>query len=200
MANTLHTLGAPITDENLVLNLLRGLSPRFDHVTPILTRMKSFPTFAKAKNNLLLEELRLSTTATTAPATTLYSVPRAAPYESEGFLFTALQPRRPLELHGSLLALGGSRSRPWSQGWTRWHVGRPGWLSEWFSVAILLQPVDWHHSHVARAIRGCLSSSPHHLSAGLLCRWTSSGALGSSPSSAGASSAPGPPAQPMWGA
>jgi hypothetical protein len=30
MADTLHTLGPPITDESLVLNLLRGLSPRFD--------------------------------------------------------------------------------------------------------------------------------------------------------------------------
>jgi hypothetical protein len=30
MEDTLHTLGPPITDESLVLNLLRGLSPRFD--------------------------------------------------------------------------------------------------------------------------------------------------------------------------
>jgi hypothetical protein len=90
-----------------VLNLLRGLSPRFDQVVPILTRMKLFPTFAEAKNDLLLEELRLSTTATTAPATALYSAPRAAPSDSRGFLFTALRSRRPLELHGSLLAPGG---------------------------------------------------------------------------------------------
>jgi hypothetical protein len=55
MADTLRTLGAPITDESLVLNLLRGLSPRFDHVTPILIRMKPFPTFAEVKNDLLLE-------------------------------------------------------------------------------------------------------------------------------------------------
>jgi hypothetical protein len=78
MVNTLHTLRAPITDENLVLNLLHCLNPRFDHVTPILTRM--------SKNNLLLEELRLSTTATTAPATMLYSVPQAAPSDSGGIL------------------------------------------------------------------------------------------------------------------
>jgi hypothetical protein len=66
IADTLRTLEAPITDESLVLNLLRGLSPCFDHVTPILTRMKLFPTFAVAKNDLLLEELRLSATTTTA--------------------------------------------------------------------------------------------------------------------------------------
>jgi hypothetical protein len=35
MADTLRTLGAPITDECLVLNLLRGLSPRFDRVTHV---------------------------------------------------------------------------------------------------------------------------------------------------------------------
>jgi hypothetical protein len=79
MADTLRTLEAPITDECLVLNLLRGLSPRFDRVTPILTRMKPFPTFAETKNDLLLEELRLSATATAAPATTLYIAPRAPP-------------------------------------------------------------------------------------------------------------------------
>jgi hypothetical protein len=107
MVDTLCTLGAPMTDESLVLNLLRGLSPRFDRVAPILTRMKPFPTFAEAKNDLLLEELRLSTTATTAPATALYGAPRATPSDSGRFLFTALQPHRPLELCDRLLALGG---------------------------------------------------------------------------------------------
>jgi hypothetical protein len=84
MEDTLRTLGAPITDECLVLNLLRGLSPRFDRVTPILTRMKPFPTFAETKNDLLLEEPRLSATATAAPATALYSAPRAAPLPPGG--------------------------------------------------------------------------------------------------------------------
>jgi hypothetical protein len=34
MEDTLRTLRAPITDESLVLNLLRGLSPHFDRVAP----------------------------------------------------------------------------------------------------------------------------------------------------------------------
>jgi hypothetical protein len=84
MADTLRTLGTPITDECLVLNLLRGLSPHFDQVTPTLTRMKPFSTFVETKNDMLLEELRLSATATTAPATTLYSAPRATPSASGG--------------------------------------------------------------------------------------------------------------------
>jgi hypothetical protein len=106
MADTLRTLGAPMTDESLVLNLLCGLSPRFDRVAPILTRMKPFPTFAEAKNDLLLEELRLSAAATTAPATALYSAPRAAPSDSGGVLLPALRPRCPLELRDRLLASG----------------------------------------------------------------------------------------------
>ena len=186
MADTLRTLGAPITDESLVLNLLHGLSPRFDRVTPILTRMKPFPTFAETKNDLLLEELRLSATATTAPATTLYSAPRASPSASGGGGSSSphFGPRR-LELFGSLLARGGES---WSQEWTQWHDGWPRQLSGWFPVTIFLQPVDWHHPHVARAVRGCLGPSPRHPSAGLLCRSTSGSALGTSSASAGAPS------------
>jgi hypothetical protein len=123
MADTLRILGAPITNESLVLNLLRVLSPRFDRVTLILTRMKSFPTFAEVKNDLLLEELRLSATSTFAPATTLYNAPRTVPSNSRGFLFTTLRHHHPLELIGSLLAPGESRPWPRSQQRSWWHVG-----------------------------------------------------------------------------
>jgi hypothetical protein len=114
MADTLRTLGAPMTDESHVLNLLRGLSPRFDRVAPILTRMKPCPTFAEAKNDLLLEELRLSAVATAAPATALYRLQRTSgcPLRLRGgggggVLLTALRPRCPLELRDRLLASGG---------------------------------------------------------------------------------------------
>jgi hypothetical protein len=111
MADTLLTLGAPMTDESLVLNLLCGLSPRFDHVAPIVTHMKMFPTFAEAKNNLLLVELCLSAAATTAPAMALYSVPRAAPSDSVGVPAhrtpTLLPSRAPRQTAG----FRGSRNR-----------------------------------------------------------------------------------------
>jgi hypothetical protein len=178
MANTLRTLGAPITDECLVFNILRGLSPRFDRITPILTRMKPFPTFAETKNDLLLEELRLSATAALQRSSgcplCLGGGGSSSPHYGP----------RHLELFGSLLAPGGSRSKEWTQ----WHDGRPRQLSGWFPVAIFLQPVNWHHPHVARAIRGYLGPSPRHPSAGLLCRSTSDSALGTSPASAGAPS------------
>jgi hypothetical protein len=153
--------------------------------------MKSFPTFAEAKNDLLLEELRLSATTTSAPATVLYNAPQTALPTPGGFLFTTLRPHRPLEVIDSLLASWGSRARPRPQEHSWWHVG-------WLSVAIPLQPVDWHHPHVARVIRGCLGPSPHHPSAGLLCRSTAGCAFGPSPASAGAPSPPGPPVHPVW--
>jgi hypothetical protein len=201
MADTLRTLGAPMTDESHVLNLLRGLSPRFDRVAPILTRMKPCPTFAEAKNDLLLEELRLSAVATAAPATALYRLQRTSgcPLRLRGGGGGSCSPHSgPAALLSSATDCwlrGGSqpRSRPWSQGRTqwRWPVGRPWWLIGWLSVAILLQPVDWHHSHVAQAVCGCLGPSPHRLSAGLLCRCTPGGTLGSSPASARSSATPG---------
>jgi hypothetical protein len=188
MADTLRTLGSPITDECLVLNLLRGLSPRFDRVTPILTRLKPFPTFVEAKDDLLLKELRLSATATAAPATTLYSAPRAPPSASGGDPLRRTPASRRLDPFGSLLAPGGSQSwsRPWSQEWPR----QPGPFPGWLPVAILLQPVDWHHSDVARAVRGHLGPSPRRPSAGFPCHSSSGGALGTSPASAGAPSPP----------
>jgi hypothetical protein len=162
MADTLRTLDVAITDESLVLNLLRGLSPRFDRVTPILTRMKPFPTFAEVKNDPLLEELHLSATLTSTPATVLYSASRPAPSDSGGLHRTSAPPS-PGALQQPPGSGGGSRprSQPRSQGWSRWHVGWPGKLFGWLSVAIPLQPMDWHHPHVARAIRGCIDSSPH---------------------------------------
>jgi hypothetical protein len=163
MADTLRTLGAPITNECLVLNLLRGLSPRFDRVTPILTRMKPFPTFAETKNDLLLEELRL-VTATAAPATALYNASRAPPLPPGGSSSPHFGPPPPGALRQPTGSGGGSRSwsRPWSQEWTRWPTGRPRPFTGWLPVAILLQPVDWHHPDVARAVRRHLGPSPRH--------------------------------------
>ena len=116
MGDTLCTLGAPMTDESLVLNLLRGLSPRFDRVAPILTRMKPFPTFAEAKNDLLLEELHLSAAATTAPATALYSAPRAAPSDSRGGPAHRTQAPLPSGAPRQSAGVGGARSHSRGRG------------------------------------------------------------------------------------
>jgi hypothetical protein len=190
MADTLRTLGAPITNECLVLNLLRGLSPRFDRVTPILTRMKPFPTFAETKNDLLLEELRL-VTATAAPATALYNASRAPPLPPGGSSSPHFGPPPP-----------GALRQPTGSGGVA------------VVVAAVVARVDAVARRAAEAIhrvapsghpsttRGLAPSrcgpgrpqAPRPLapppSAGFFCRSTSSGALGTFPASAGAPSPP----------
>jgi hypothetical protein len=169
-------------------------------VTLILTRMKPFPTFAEVKNDLLLEELRLSATLTSAPATTLYSAPRTAPSNSRGpssphFGPTALWSSSP----AYWLRGGGSRSRPRSQEWSRRPVGRPEQLSRWLSLALPLQPADWHHPHVARAIRECGGPSPRHLPAGLLCRFPPAAPSAPLWPQQGLLPLPRPPSPSVWG-
>jgi hypothetical protein len=45
MADSLRDLGEPVADRTLVLNLLRGLSPRFGHLKALIKRTVPFPTF-----------------------------------------------------------------------------------------------------------------------------------------------------------
>jgi hypothetical protein len=124
----------------------------------------------------------------------LYSASRPAPSDSGGLHRTSAPPS-PGALQQPPGSGGGSRprSQPRSQGWSRWHVGWPGKLFGWLSVAIPLQPMDWHHPHVARAIRGCIDSSPHPPPplTGFLCRSTACCAFVSSPTSSGDPSPPG---------
>jgi hypothetical protein len=45
MEDSLRDLGEPVTYHTLVLNLLRGLSPRYGHLKALIKRTVSFPTF-----------------------------------------------------------------------------------------------------------------------------------------------------------
>jgi hypothetical protein len=67
-------LGEPITDRTLVLNLLRGLNPRYGHLNVLIKRIMPFPTFHIVCNKLLLKELTMEIESP-APASALYSVP-----------------------------------------------------------------------------------------------------------------------------
>jgi hypothetical protein len=187
MADTLCTLDAPITDESLVLNLLRGLSPRFDRVTPILTRMKPFPTFAEVKNDLLLKELLLSTTSTSTPATALYTASRPAPSDSGGLHHTSAPP-----LPGALRQPPGSRGVA---------VARVVTMARRVAGAALWVALSGHPS----TTRGLTPSTcgPGHPRVprllappptGLLCRPTACCAFGSSPPQQGLLPLSGPPA------
>jgi hypothetical protein len=55
MANSLRNLGEPIVDRTLVLNLLRGLSPCYDHLKALIKRTVPFPTFHVVWNEHFLE-------------------------------------------------------------------------------------------------------------------------------------------------
>jgi hypothetical protein len=73
MVDDLADLGAPVDDRILVLNILRGLNQRFEHVGSIIQRYSSFPNFLKVRNDLLLEELHMDSTGPPAAPTALYT-------------------------------------------------------------------------------------------------------------------------------
>jgi hypothetical protein len=45
MVDSLCDLNEPVADRTLVLNLLRGLSPRYNHLKALIKRTVPFPTF-----------------------------------------------------------------------------------------------------------------------------------------------------------
>jgi hypothetical protein len=55
MADGLADLGSPVEDRILILNILRGLNQRFEHVGSIIRRYSSFLNFLKVRDDLLLE-------------------------------------------------------------------------------------------------------------------------------------------------
>jgi hypothetical protein len=60
LADRLADLGEPIGDRAQVLNMFRGLHPRFHYAIPILTMQTPFPSFLRARAFLLIEESRLN--------------------------------------------------------------------------------------------------------------------------------------------
>jgi hypothetical protein len=78
MADALADLGSPVDDRILVLNILRGLNPRFEHLGAIIRCYTPFPSFLKVRDDLILEELHLDSSGPPADATTLYTCPAAA--------------------------------------------------------------------------------------------------------------------------
>jgi hypothetical protein len=73
MADGLADLGSPVDDRILVLNILRGLNPRFEHLGAIIRRYTPFPSFLKVRDDLILEELHLDSSGPPADATALYT-------------------------------------------------------------------------------------------------------------------------------
>jgi hypothetical protein len=83
LTDSLRDLGEPVADRTLVLNLLRGLSPRYGHLKALIKRIVPFPTFHVVRNELLLEELTM-TIETPTPAPAIYSATPGAQASSGG--------------------------------------------------------------------------------------------------------------------
>jgi uncharacterized membrane protein YgcG len=60
MADDLAALDNPLTDRQLALAFLRGLSDRFVHMVPLIRQQRPFPAFNEIRSILLLEEISLN--------------------------------------------------------------------------------------------------------------------------------------------
>lgn len=56
LADALRDVGQPMYETSQVLNMLRGLSPKYRHAVPAITAKQSPHTFLSARSYLLLEE------------------------------------------------------------------------------------------------------------------------------------------------
>jgi hypothetical protein len=73
MADTLADLGSPVDDRILVLNILRYLIQRFEHLGTIIQHSSPFPNILKVHDDLLLKEIHLDTAGPSAAPTALYT-------------------------------------------------------------------------------------------------------------------------------
>jgi hypothetical protein len=73
MADALADLGSPVDDRILILNILRGLNPHFEHLGAIIWCYTMFPSFQKVWDDLILEELHLDSSGPPADVTALYT-------------------------------------------------------------------------------------------------------------------------------
>lgn len=75
MAASLAEFGDPIGGRHMVLTLLRGLDGKFHHMVSILKMHRSFPTFAEAREHLLLEELEIDARPPSPPSALVAAAP-----------------------------------------------------------------------------------------------------------------------------
>jgi hypothetical protein len=165
LADSLLDLGEPVADRTLVLNLLRGLSPRYGHLKALIKRTVPFPTFHAVRNELLLEELTMTIEATT-PAPALYSATPGAQASSGGQAPRApstwtpartptASPSAPRQHSTTDDGRGPLKGRRGGGG-SSWRFHRPGWRP---GLTVVLQPQDRHHIHVAGLGPQCLPSA-----------------------------------------
>jgi hypothetical protein len=151
MTVSLRDLDEPISDCTLVLNLLHGLSRRYDHLK-VLKCFMPFLSFHNVCNELLLEELTLGTesTALPQPSTTCPPVASPRPPLPMGLLRALLPP---------LLLLGPSSGCQLQGAVATTARVTVGWCPFWTRgscMVVLLQPMDRDHLYVVEPSRRSL--------------------------------------------
>ncbi|XP_051199879.1 uncharacterized protein [Lolium perenne] len=58
VADALGDVGAPVADDALVWNVLKGLDSDYDHIAALVPLLTPFPSFLQLRNMLLLQELK----------------------------------------------------------------------------------------------------------------------------------------------
>ncbi|XP_062195285.1 uncharacterized protein LOC133898604 [Phragmites australis] len=71
LADTLRDVGKPVTDSGMVINMLRGLNPKFSHVVTTVNAAQPPMTFQQARWFLLQEESWLANSSKLAMSTAL---------------------------------------------------------------------------------------------------------------------------------
>ncbi|XP_021321303.1 uncharacterized protein LOC110437248 [Sorghum bicolor] len=74
IADALRDVGQAVSKPQLVLNLLRGLNPRFANSTDIIANSAVLPSFTSAHNTLRLKEIHLASDAKVSSDTALTAV------------------------------------------------------------------------------------------------------------------------------
>ncbi|CAD6259706.1 unnamed protein product [Miscanthus lutarioriparius] len=118
LVDDLHDVGQPIHETSQVLNMLRGLTPKYRHAVPVITAKNPPHTFLSARSYLLLEEQydkeHAKSTAQHALFATGGSRP-TAPAAGEGGSGAGQggqpPPRPPTVAHGSAPRSDGRRGR-----------------------------------------------------------------------------------------
>jgi hypothetical protein len=73
MVDGLVNLGSPVEDRIIILNILRGLNQRFEHVAFIIRCYSPFSNFLKVRDDLLLEEIHMDSTDPSVAPMALYT-------------------------------------------------------------------------------------------------------------------------------
>jgi hypothetical protein len=104
-----------VKDRTIVLQVLRGLNKKHDHVKTYLKQARPFPSFHDVRNDFLLEELNLNAEASSGSAIALAASGGQQQQPSPNPA-SSVDPRPPL-LHSAVLDL--RLPQHWRQGWGR---------------------------------------------------------------------------------